>query len=167
MFISGKNMIYLYIVTSILLLFSILKDRDKTLKAIKIAYCQFKDVVFVFIIMMIFIAFITFFVPDVTILKYLGNNNKYAGICIASIIGSITLMPGFIVFPLCGLLVQKGASYMTTAAFTTSLMMVGILTYPLERKYFGPQITLLRNFISLIIGICVSLIIGLFFGELI
>ena len=76
------------------------------------------------------------------------------------------MMPGFIVFPLCGILLNKGVSYMVLSAFTTSLMMVGILTYPIEKEYFGAKVTIARNIISLITALIVAVSIGFFFGEL-
>lgn len=45
-------------------------------------------------------------------------------------------------------------------------MMVGIVTYPVEKDFFGLKITIIRNVISLIIALIVSILIGLFYGEL-
>ncbi len=55
---------------------------------------------------------------------------------------------------------------MVLSAFTTTLMMVGVLTYPIERQYFGRSVTLIRNAISLIIALIVALVVGLVFGEI-
>jgi len=55
----------------------------------------------------------------------------------ASFFGSITLMPGFIAFPLCGILLKKGVTYMVLSAFSTTLMMVGFVTFPLEKNILG------------------------------
>ncbi len=37
---------------------------------------------------------------------------------------------------------------MVLAAFTTTLMMVGVMTYPVEKEYFGAKVTIIRNLIS-------------------
>ena len=55
---------------------------------------------------------------------------------------------------------------MVLSAFTTTLMMVGILTYPVEIEYFGVKVTIIRNVISFFIALIVALSIGFFFGEL-
>ena len=52
------------------------------------------------------------------------------------------------------------------SAFTTTLMTVGVLTYPLERRYFGLSITIIRNAISLLIALVVAVVMGLVFGEI-
>ena len=76
-------------------------------------------------------------------------------------------MPGFVAFPLCGILLKKGVHYMVLSAFTTTLMMVGILSYPIEKQYFGVKVTIIRNIISFLIALVVAAMTGLFFGELI
>jgi len=63
-------------------------------------------------------------------------------------------------------LLGKVVPYMVLSAFTSSLMMVGVLTFPVERKYFGTRIALIRNIIGLGISICVALVTGIFYGEL-
>ena len=45
------------------------------------------------------------------------------------------------------------------------LMMVGVLTYPVEKAYLGAKATLIRNLISFAIALVVALATGLFFGE--
>ena len=94
------------------------------------------------------------------------RKKKYLGVLIASLIGSITMMPGFIAFPLGGILKQNGVLFMIISAFTTSLMMVGILTFPIEKKYFGTKVAILRNTVSFLIAIIVSIFTGIFFGEI-
>lgn len=79
-------------------------------------------------------------------------------------IGSITFMPGFVVFPLAGLLLEKGVSYIVLAAFTTSMMMVGVITFQIEKEYFGIKLTIIRNLMGLFIAIIVSVVIGIVLG---
>ena len=55
---------------------------------------------------------------------------------------------------------------MVLSAFTTTLMMVGVFTYPIEKEYFGMKVTVTRNIISFFIAIIVALVTGIFFGEI-
>ena len=109
--------------------------------------------------------FVLFLIPDRIISTYLGSDNRFMAIVLAALIGSVTLMPGFIVYPLCGILLQKGVLYMVLSAFTTTLMMVGVLTYPIEKTYFGTKVTIIRNTLSFLIALIVAVITGIFFGE--
>jgi len=159
-------MYYLCIVTGLSILISAILDRKKTVMALKIAWKKFARIIPVFLTMLILVSIILFLIPDTMISHYLGNDSKFIGIVCASTFGSLTLMPGFVAYPLCGILLKKGVSYMVLAAFTTTLMMVGILTYPVEKEYFGVKVTVIRNVVSFFIALIIALVIGLCFGEL-
>jgi len=116
--------------------------------------------------MITLVSIILFLVPDEVISVYLGGNNKFVGVVLAASLGSLTFMPGFIAFPLSGILLQQGVAYMVLAAFTTTLMMVGVLTVPIEKEYFGIKVTIIRNIVGLLIALAVTVVIGIFFGEI-
>ena len=156
----------LYVVTVLVVLVSFMASREKTFKAAKIAAKRLVAILPAFLIMLVLVSIVPFLIPDEVISDYLGSNNKFIGVLSASLIGSITLMPGFIAFPLCGILLKKGVLYMVLAAFTTTLMMVGVLTYPIEKEYFGAKVTIVRNVISFFIALAIALVIGIFFGEI-
>jgi len=141
-------------------------NKAKTVKAIKIATVKFKKIFPTFITMLILVSIILFLFPDEVISNYLGNSSKSISVLLASLFGSITLMPGFVAFPLCGILLTKGVPYMVLSAFTTTLMMVGIITFPIEKEYFGVKVTIIRNIISFFIALIVAVITGIFFGEI-
>jgi len=157
---------YLYIVAGLALLVSFFANRDKTLKALKIAVRRFINILPAFLVMLVLISVILFLIPDEMISRYLGTGNKAVGVVLAAILGSVTLMPGFIAFPLSGILLQKGVAYTVIATFTTTLMMVGVVTYPIEKAYFGAKVTIVRNAVGLLIALCVAVVIGIFFREI-
>ena len=159
-------MYYLYIVTGFSLLLSFIVNREKTFKAIRVATHRFVNILPAFLGMLILVSIVLFLIPDKLISQYLGKNNIFIGVLFASFFGSITLMPGFIAFPLCGILLKKGVLYMVLSAFSTTLMMVGVLTYPIEKEYFGVRLTILRNIMSLFIAFVVALMTGIFFREI-
>ncbi|HEY81959.1 MAG TPA: hypothetical protein G4O01_01550 [Dehalococcoidia bacterium] len=157
---------YLYIIAGLAILASLLANRERTRSALKIAAKRFLHIFPAFLTMIILVSIILFLLPDEVISDYLGGDNIFIGVILASFLGSITFMPGFIAFPLSGILLQRGVAYMVLAAFTTTLMMVGVLTAPIEKAYFGMKVTILRNVISFFIALIVAVMIGLFFGEI-
>ena len=159
-------MTYLYIATGLAVLISFIVNREKTLKAVKIATRRFVNILPAFLTMIILVSIALFLIPDKAISDYLGSNNKYIAVLSASLLGSVTLMPGFIVFPLCGILLKQGALYMILAAFTTTLMMVGVLTFPVERAYLGVKVTIIRNLISFFIALVIAVMTGISFREI-
>jgi uncharacterized membrane protein YraQ (UPF0718 family) len=157
---------YLYIIAGLALLVSLVISREKTIRSLKIAARRFIKISPAFLLMIVLISVVLYLIPDEAISRYLGSDNKFTAMALASLLGSITFMPGFITFPLAGVLVQKGVAYMVIAAFTTTLMMVGVLTAPIEKSYFGLKITITRNIISFFIALVVAVVIGLAFGEI-
>jgi len=158
-------MVYLYVVTGLALAISAIADRRKTLVALKTAALRFWAILPAFAVMMACFSVSMFFFSDEVVVRVLGTQNRWSGLAAAAAVGSITLMPGFIAFPLCGELLARGASYMVLSAFSTTLMSVGVLTYPLERQYFGVKVTLVRNALAMLIGLTVAMVTGIVFQE--
>ncbi|MGM0410817.1 MAG: hypothetical protein ACQEQF_08620 [Bacillota bacterium] len=157
----------IYLITGILTAILFFIDKEKTIKGLKIGLKKIRKNSPVFLNLIILVAISLYFVSDDLILRYLGEGSGLVGIGLATLLGSIAFMPGFVAFPLAGLLISKGVNYTVIAAFTTTLMMVGIVTYPVEKDFFGIKITVIRNILSLIMALIVSLVIGLSYGELI
>lgn len=158
-------MAILYSLAGVGLLVSTIASRKKTLQALKTALKTFLKMLPLLLVTLSIVSIVLYFLPSEVIAKYLGTSDKLVGGLLAMVIGSISLLPGFITFPLCGLLLKQGVGYTILAAFTTSLMMVGIVTFPLESEYFGKKIALYRNIAALIIAIIVSIAIGILYGE--
>lgn len=159
-------LLYFYLICSLVLLLSLAVNLQKTLKALKIAGKKLLAIIPSLMVMVILVSIILYIIPDTMIRDLLGSENKYFGLIIASMLGSITLMPGFVAFPLAGILLSQGVPYMILSSFTTTMMMVGILTFPLEQKCFGTKVTIIRNSLAFLIAIAVALITGICFGEL-
>ncbi len=153
--------------TAILLIFSFFFNHSKTKKGLILAYQRFIFVLPSFLIMLILISVILFLFPQERIIAYLNYGSDIVNIILAALVGSITAVPGFIAFPLAGILKEHGISYTIIASFTTTLMMVGIITFPVEATYLGKRVALIRNVIGFIIAIIVAILIGFYFGEIV
>jgi len=146
--------------TAIILLLSVILDRKKTFLGLKKGAKMLFNILHPFLNILILISLVLFFIPDYLIVNSLGANSGWLGFIIAAIIGSITLIPGFISYPLAAALLKQGATYSVVAVFMTTLMMVGIVTLPLEIKYFGKKAAILRNILNFIAAIIIGIIIG-------
>jgi uncharacterized membrane protein YraQ (UPF0718 family) len=156
-----------FCLTAILLALSFFFDRSKTKKALLLAFKKFIFILPSFLIMLILISIILFIFPQEKIITYLNYGSDMVNIILAALIGSITAVPGFIAFPLAGILREHGISYTIIASFTTTLMMVGTITFPVEATYLGKRVALIRNVIGFIIAIIVALLVGFYFGEIV
>ncbi len=160
-------MTYLYIFAIFIIILSFIKSKEKTYKGFKIAWKKLKKILPSFTKMLIAVSIILYLIPESVISKYLGGSNLFTGTLLGSVFGSITILPGFVAFPLSSVLIDKGVSYTAVASFTTTLMLVGIITFPVEKEYFGWKLSLTRNLVSYLICIIISIIVGIFYGELI
>lgn len=150
----------LYILTGSLLLISLIKDKKKTIMALKKAWKSFENILPQFLSIMLIIG-ITFAVLSPQVIpKFIGQQSGWFGILVAAIIGSVTLIPGFVAFPLAAALLKSGAGLMQIAVFISTLMMVGIVTIPVEIKYFGRRVTTLRNSLAFVFSLVVAIVIG-------
>ncbi|MBN1501789.1 MAG: permease [Spirochaetes bacterium] len=146
--------------TASALLLSFMRDRKKTLAALIKAWKMFSSLLPPLMSILIIISVTLALTPEKVLLELLGSESGFKGMAVAAIIGSVSLIPGFIAYPVSKILISNGVQYSVIAVFITTLMMVGIITIPVEKKYFGLRAALLRNFISLISALIVGLLIS-------
>jgi uncharacterized membrane protein YraQ (UPF0718 family) len=155
-------MLVLGIMTAVTLLASLLTDRGKTLSGLQHGLKMFMDILPALLNVLVLVSIALYLAPKETLIKWLGANSGPAGFAIAAAIGSAALIPGFVAFPLAALMLKSGVGYAVTAVFITTLMMVGVITLPIEIKYFGRKTALLRNGLSLAGALLIGLLIRIF-----
>jgi uncharacterized membrane protein YraQ (UPF0718 family) len=154
----------LYLLAVISLIVSYKRDKKKTKMALKKAWKSFENIMPQFLTILAFLGMaLALLSPDV-ISHLLGQKAGWQGMIIASIIGSITLMPALIAFPIAAILLKNGAGLAQLAVFVSTLMMVGIVTLPLEIKCFGKKISIMRNMFAYLFSFIVALVIGAVLG---
>lgn len=152
--------IVLWIITIILFIVSVTKDKNKTFDSIKMSSGLMKSMIGEIIGILFLIGLILTFIPPDKIKQYLGGSNILISTFISAILGSITLIPAFVAFPLVGSIVKAGANIVPIVAFLTTLTMVGFVTFPLEKKEFGVKFALTRNILSFVFAIIIALLMG-------
>jgi uncharacterized membrane protein YraQ (UPF0718 family) len=156
-----RNNAYIFIIVSIALtLLSLLLDRKKTIMGLKKGGKMFQNIAVPFVNILILVSLALYLVPPSLIVRYLGPGSGWGGQMIAALVGSITLIPGFISYPIAAVLIKEGASYAIVATFMTTLMMVGVVTLPLEIAYFGRKVAILRNVLNFIAAIVIGTCVG-------
>lgn len=152
--------IMMYIVASCLLILSFVKDRKKTLLAMKKAWKSFENILPQFLAIIVIIGIMLAVLSPEVISGLIGEKSGWLGMLMASLVGSVTLIPGFVAFPLTAALLKSGAGIMQIAVFISTLMMVGIVSIPLEIKYFGKKAALLRNSLAFVFSFIAAIAIG-------
>ena len=152
--------IILVSITLVFLIISLIKSRNKTKQCFKLAKNMFFNIASQIIGVLLLIGLILVLIPRETINQLMGNSNKWLSTIYGAIIGTITIIPGVIAFPLAKELYDQGAILMALAAFITTLTMVGVATIPIEIKHFGKKFTFIRNIISFGFAIVIALFMG-------
>jgi uncharacterized membrane protein YraQ (UPF0718 family) len=138
------------------LVISFVKSREKTWQALKVAYFASKRIA---PMLLGIIAAIGLLMASV-----IGPGTGLLGVLAAALLGSVLMIPGIVAFPLAKSLMVMGASVMSTAAFITTLMMIGFVFIPLEIQLLGKKFCVLRNGLSFIAALIIAVIMGLILG---
>ena len=162
---SAWNMIILYSVSLILLTISFIANKHKTKAALKKALEEFLKLARPFCLLIVLVAISLYFFSEERISDLLGQKAAFSDIIFAALLGSVAALPGFIAFPMAGVLRGLGVAWSVIAAFTNSLMLVGVLTFPLERRVLGTKGALMRNIACFAIAVVAAAAIGLVLGD--
>ncbi len=161
---SLKGVYFIMSVTTVLLIassvlalgFSFLKDKDKTIESVKMARGLFIKTGSQIIVILALIGLFLALVPEDSIRNLLGGSNPILSGLYGALIGTITILPAFIAFPLSSSLVERGAHLIAVAAFITTLTMVGFVTMPIEIEHFGKKFTFIRNAVSFFVALIIA-----------
>jgi uncharacterized membrane protein YraQ (UPF0718 family) len=150
----------LYVITVILLAIAYINDPQKTKKALKKSWKAFETIMPQFLVVFLLVGMMLAVLNPEVISKIIGTESGWLGVLLAAVVGAVTLIPGFIAFPTAALLLQGGAGYMQMGAFISTLMMVGVVTLPVEIKYFGRKLAIYRNVLAFLFSFLVAFLIG-------
>ncbi len=154
------TIITIYGLLGICLIASVIKSKDKTKKAFKIAgKALLKTAPSLLSVLGIVGLTLGLLTPE-TISGLVGAEAGFSATILAAVIGAVTLIPSLVAFPLAGSLLRSGATVMTISAFITTLVMVGVMTAPMEIKELGKKFTLLRNSLGFAAALIIAGIMG-------
>lgn len=142
------------------LILSFIKDRQKTKAALMKALRSFENILPQLLAVLLLVGMALSILDEATISRLLGKESGIIGMLIAAVLGAVTLIPGFVAFPLAASLLDAGAGYGQITMFVTTLMMVGIVTLPMESKFFGKKAALRRNAFAMIYACAVAFLMG-------
>jgi len=109
--------IVIYLITGSLLVISLIGSRKKTLMALKKAWRSFEGILPELIAILLFIGLLIALLNPDTISQLLGESSGVWGLLIASVVGSITLIPGFVAFPTAAMLLDNGCRDTSDSSF--------------------------------------------------
>jgi uncharacterized membrane protein YraQ (UPF0718 family) len=145
----------------ICLTISIIKSRDKSKKAFMVGVKSLLKTAPGLLTVLGIIGLTLGILTPETITHWVGAEAGFPATVIAAILGAITLIPSLVAFPLAGSLLRSGATVITISAFVTTLVMVGIVTAPMEIKTLGKKFTILRNGLGFLAALMIAGMMGM------
>ena len=150
----------LYALAITLVIISAVKSKKKTKQALKKSWKSFEAMMPQLLTIIMIIGLTLSWLDPELISKIIGGESGALGMIIAGAIGSITLIPAFVAFPLASALLENGAGTVQIATFVSTLMIVGIVTIPMEARTFGKKITTIRNSMAFVLSFVVAILMG-------
>ena len=150
--------IAIYALAGVLLLLSWIRDKQKAVLALRRAAKSFDGILPLLLSVTFVIGIMLAVLSPHEISLLIGQRSGIIGILVAAVIGSVTLIPGFVTFPLAASLLKAGAGMVQIIVFVSTSMMVGVATAPVELKYLGRKATFARNGFALILSFAIAAI---------
>ena len=150
--------IIFYAAVFFLILWSAHKSMSKTKQALLKSWNSFENMLPLFLAIVFIVDIILSFLTPETIALLLGGDSNWYSIVLAAIIGSCTIIPGFVTFPLAHTLLENGAGFFQITVFISTSVMVGVLTMPIEIQYFGKKAAYIRNMSAIFFSFLIACI---------
>ncbi len=152
--------LYLIVVTVVAVIVSAAIDRRKAVQGVRKGWSMLMKLLPQFLMLLVLVSVFLTLVSQETLVAVLGRQAGSLGVFAAACIGSVALVPGPIAYPLAGKLAESGVPLTVLAVFITTLMMVGVLTFPVEKAYLGGRFAVLRNMLSLMGALVIGILVG-------
>lgn len=115
-----------------------------SLHGIKNSGYYIKEMFMIMPVIFVLTALLDTWIPKETIMKVLGKESKRKGVIFSFILGSVSAGPIYAAFPLCGMLLNKGASIRNIVIILSSWAVVKIPMLLNEAKFLGTKFMALR-----------------------
>jgi len=106
---------------------------------------------------MILLGLFAVWVPNETVVKYLGHASGMRGIILAIILGALPTGPLYIAFPMAAVLLKKGAKRSSIIVFLSAWACIKIPQEMVELQYLGIQFMLLRLILTIVFVIIMGI----------
>ncbi|SDC32655.1 hypothetical protein SAMN05421734_106154 [Pelagirhabdus alkalitolerans] len=154
---------FLYSVIGVLSIISFFTDREKTKRAAKKAWNMFSKLLPELMAILLFVGLSLSILTPEFISSFIGDQSGALGVVVSTVIGSVALLPSFVVFPLGETLVQNGAGLPQVSALMAALVAVGFASLPMEIKLFGRRFAYMRNGSAVLMSVLFAMIVWVIF----
>lgn len=137
-----KNSFLVFVAIVYIGLFAI--NGEKAILSIKNSGYYIKEMLTVMPLVFLLTALIDTWIPQETIMDYLGDESGLRGSFISIFLGSVSAGPIYAAFPVCKTLLQKGASISNIVVILSSWAVIKIPMLANEAKFLSPKFMAVR-----------------------
>lgn len=152
-----KNNLFLFIIIS-LYIFLLSFMPDKGIKALNNSLYYVKEMVIIMPVILLLTSLIDAWVPKKTIENALGEDSGVKGFFFSFLLGSFSAGPIYAAFPVCRMLIKKGASMVNIVIILSAWAVIKIPMLANESKFLGPRFMLARWVLTVISILIMSII---------
>lgn len=109
-----------------------------------------KEMLLIMPVIFILTALLDTWVPKETIIKYLGQDSKARGVFLSFALGSISAGPVYAAFPICVMLLKKGATIRNIVIILSSWAVIKIPMLLNETKFLGVKFMITRYILTVV-----------------
>lgn len=139
---------------------SLVKSRERTAKALKIAIKMFLSSLPFFVAVFILIGMVEVFITPGLIVSMMGTSRGVFASIFAALVGGIMSGPPAASYPLAKVLLERGATLAAIATFIIAWVAVGTISLPVEIKLLGARFAWTRWALTLGLSISLGVVLG-------
>lgn len=106
---------------------------------------------------MVIMGLFAVFIPNETVVKYLGKTSGIKGIALSILIGTLPTGPLYVAFPMAAALIKKGASITNIVVFLSAWACIKIPQEMVEFRFLGAEFMFLRLILTIIFVIIMGI----------
>ncbi|MBP1925355.1 ferredoxin [Sedimentibacter acidaminivorans] len=141
-----SNIFLSLVILTYIILFIFLPD--KGIQSLNNSLYYIKEMLIIMPVILLLTSLIEAWVPRKTIQNSLGEGSGIKGILFSFLFGSFSAGPIYAAFPICKMLIKKGASVANIVIILSAWAVIKIPMLANEAKFLGPQFMLVRWFLT-------------------
>ena len=110
-----------------------------------------REMLFVMPVILMLTVFIDVWVSKETIIKHMGEGSGLKGTAFSVLLGSLSAGPIYAAFPICKMLLSKGASVANLVVILSAWAVIKVPMLANEARFLGPKFMVMRWVLSVII----------------
>lgn len=138
-----KNNIFLTVVVFIYI-FLLIFMSDKGIQSLSNSMYYVKEMLTIMPVVLLLTSFIEAWVPKKSIENALGEESGVKGFIFSFLLGSFSAGPIYAAFPICKMLIKKGASIANIVIILSAWAVIKIPMLANEAKFLGPKFMIIR-----------------------